>query len=280
MGKETGISWCDATWNVARGCSKKNNDCIFCYMMRDGERYGYDGKKVQRTKTVFNFPLKYKETKSNVWQGRPLIFTSSLTDFFHEDIDSFRNECWDIIRKCPHLIFQILTKRPERIKEHLPSDWGNGWDNVWLGVSAGNQKNYDTMIYAFNTVPSKVKFLSAEPLHGPILLHGEQCEWDFWSKVFNQVIIGGESGFGNKPKDPNVKYGYRECKLEWIESLVNQCKETNTPVFVKQLGTHLAKEMGLKSKTGADIAEFPSHIAYQQFPKISNKEIEVSKSTL
>jgi len=189
MGKETGISWTDATYNVARGCSKVNNDCLFCYMMRDGDRYGYDGNVVKRTKTVFNMPLHYKETKSKAWNGRPLIFTSSLTDVFHPQIDSFRNEVWDIIRKCPHLIFQILTKRPERITEHLPKDWNDGWDNVWLGVSAGNQPNYDKMIYAFNTVKSKTKFLSLEPMNGEVLLHGTQDQWDFWHKVFDWIIV-------------------------------------------------------------------------------------------
>ena len=93
------------------------------------EKYGYDAKAVIRTKTVFNMPLKLKEPS--------LIFTSSLTDFFHEEIDSYRDEAWEIIRKCPQHTFQILTKRPERINEHLPKDWGQrdgiimcGWEQV------------------------------------------------------------------------------------------------------------------------------------------------------
>lgn len=266
MGNSTGISWTDATWNVARGCNKVNNDCLFCYMMRDGDRYGYDGGVVSRTKSVFNMPLKYKETKSKCRNGNPLIFTSSLTDVFHPGIDGFRNEIWDIIRKCPHLTFQILTKRPERINDHLPPDWGDGWENVWLGVSAGNQTNYNKMIYAFSNVKSKTKFLSAEPLNGKIMLHGELDQWSFWRSVFDWVIVGAESGFGIVPNDPNFKWRYRECDLTWIESIVSQCKEHEIPVFVKQLGSHLSKTMKLNNRTGSDINEFPVHLQYQQFP--------------
>jgi protein gp37 len=114
--QNTNIQWTDNTWNIARGCTKVDEDCKYCYMYRDSmENTRYNPLDVVRTKTVFNFPLKYKETMSSVWPGRPLIFTSSLTDVFHPAIDGYRNEMWDIIRQCPHLIFQILTKRPERM---------------------------------------------------------------------------------------------------------------------------------------------------------------------
>ena len=89
---------------------------------------------------------------------------------FHKDIDSFRDEMWDIIRKCPHLTFQILTKRPERILKHLPKDWGSGWDNVWLGTTVGLQKNMQRA-WDLLKVPSKKYFLSIEPLIGEVDLH-------------------------------------------------------------------------------------------------------------
>ena len=101
------------TWNIARGCSIVSEGCAFCYMMRDSlDGTRYNPTEVTKTKTVFNLPLTIKEP------GRR-VFTSSLTDFFHEDCDSFRLEAFDIIRRCPHLTFQILTKRPERIIEAL-----------------------------------------------------------------------------------------------------------------------------------------------------------------
>jgi len=118
MAENSQIQWTDATWNIAVGCSKVDADCKYCYMYRQSlNNTRYDPFNIRRTKDVFTMPLRYKETQSKVWAGRPLIFTCSLTDFFHEGIDSFRNEAWDIIRKCPHLIFQILTKRPGHIAQ-------------------------------------------------------------------------------------------------------------------------------------------------------------------
>lgn len=279
MGKESEIQWTDATWNVARGCTKVDGDCKYCYMYRqslNATRYTPD--QVVKTKSVFTLPLHYKETVSKAWAGRPLIFTSSLTDFFHEDIDSFREECWDIIRNCPHLIFQILTKRPERIKDHLPADWGEGWDNVWLGTSIGSTAGIPRL-FDLQQITAKTKFLSLEPLYEkldimypseylmptyccsgrdcgcmgmpiePPLLYGIQ-----W------VIVGGESG------NDNGKYKYRECKLEWIERIVADCKSLHIPVFVKQMGTYLAKEMGMSDRHGGNIDEFPESVQFREFP--------------
>src|SRR4051812_32855469 len=116
MSEKSAIQWTDATWNIARGCTKVDEDCKYCYMYRDSfDSSRYNPLEVIRTKTVFNLPLKLKEPSK--------IFTCSLTDFFHESIDSYRNEAWDIIRKCPQHTFQILTKRPERIIDHLPEYW-------------------------------------------------------------------------------------------------------------------------------------------------------------
>lgn len=243
--ENSAIQWTDHTWNIARGCTKVDADCKFCYMMRDGDRYKYDGKVVVRTKTVFKMPLRLKEPSR--------IFTCSLTDFFHEDIDAYRDEAWDIIRKCPQHTFQILTKRPERIKDHLPSDWGAGWKNVWLGTSIGAISGMDRFISLGNVV-AKTRFLSLEPLHQSLRFGASSIRFDW-------VIVGGESG------NETGKWRYRPCKLEWIEVIVDQCLRNNVPVFVKQLGTHLAKEMGLKDRHGGDINEWPEHLRIRQFPK-------------
>lgn len=266
MAEKSKIQWTDATWNIARGCTKVDEDCKFCYMYRDGERYNYDAKSVIKTKTVFNLPLKHKQTISDVWGGKPLIFTSSLTDVFHEDIDPFRNEVWDIIRKCPHLIFQILTKRPERIKDHLPADWGEGWDNVWLGTSVGSDKSTHRMV-ELAKIECKIKFLSLEPLHSEIDLNSVTTHIKFLNEdfyvlpAFDWVIVGGESG------NETGKYQYRRCKLEWIEDIIKSCKEAKVPVFVKQLGTHLSKELKLKDRHGGDMEEWPEHLQIREFPK-------------
>lgn len=265
MGKSN-IQWTDFSWNIARGCTKVDSDCKFCYMYRDSmNNTRYNPLNVVRTKTVFNLPLKIKEPSK--------IFTCSLTDFFHEEIDSYRNEAWDIIRKCPQHTFQILTKRPERIKTHLPEDWGTGWNNVWLGTSVGSEdskKRIRDLIEVRGIC--KTLFLSLEPLHAEVDL----SEYYFPTRLIRSiseenrtklshlvdwVIVGGESG------NENGKYKYRPCELSWIKKIVDDCSETKTPVFVKQLGTYLSKELKLKNRHGGDINEFPDYLKLRQFPK-------------
>lgn len=268
MSEKSNIQWCDATWNVARGCKKVDEDCKFCYMYRDSfDATRYNPLDVVRTKTVFTAPLKYKVKESLCWGGRPLVFTCSLTDFFIEDIDPYRDEAWDIIRKCPHLIFQILTKRPERITDHLPADWGDGWDNVWLGTSIGSSKSMERL-HALSKVKCKTRFLSLEPLWGEVDLPwgngvpiGMDDEFElWWSDIIHWVIVGGESG------NETGKYRYRPCELSWIESVVNKCKNEKVPVFVKQMGTHLSKELGMTDRHGGNINEFPEHLQVREFP--------------
>jgi protein gp37 len=257
MAEISQIQWCDGTWNIARGCTKVDADCKYCYMYRqslNATRYKPD--QVTKTKTVFTLPLHYKEIKSSCWDGKPLIFTSSLTDFFHEDIDSFRNEAWDIIRRCPHLIFQILTKRPERITECLPDDWGEGYDNVWLGTSVGSRKG-QIRITELCLIPTKVRFLSLEPLYELISI----AEYLTTGKI-HWVIVGGESG------NDNGKYRYRKCNTDWIEIIVNHCQNANVPVFVKQVGTYLSKKLKMKDRHGGDFNEFPEQLKKRQFPII------------
>lgn len=264
MGVQSNIQWTDATWNVAVGCRKVDADCKFCYMYRDSMRgTRYNPREIRRTKTVFDLPLKLKEPSR--------IFTSSLTDFFIEEVDEYRNECWDIIRQCPQHTFQILTKRPERIVDHLPQDWGDGWNNVWLGVSAGSESakarvgNFCSTTYHTGRFKNNIKFLSIEPLYQDfhLIWYGPPGH-KFWYSEIDWVIIGGESGNDTGP------YHYRPCKIEWIEKIISDCREIGVPVFVKQLGTHLAKQMKLKDRHGGDIDEWPEHLRIREFPKPNN----------
>lgn len=272
VAKSTQIQWTDATWNIARGCSKVDEDCKFCYMFRDSmDKTRYDPAKVVRTKTVFDLPRRLKLEHSSAWAGRPLIFTSSLTDFFHPEIDEFRQEAWDIIRDHPQYIFQILTKRPERIKDHLPADWGDGWNNVWLGTSIGSQKGADARYYHLITNPAKVHFLSIEPLWDPIdfdkmpvptIIKDLPGRGAVISKLHyvNWVIIGGESG------NERGKYRYRPCSLNWIRKIMADCKHAGVPVFVKQMGTHLSKELQLSDRHGGVMEEWPEDLRVREFP--------------
>lgn len=276
MAYESKIQWTEGTWNPWHGCRKVSPGCKFCYMYRDKERYGHDPTIVLRSKGKFDAPLKWKDPK--------LIFTCSWSDWFIEEADEWRDEAWDIIRRTPQHTYQILTKRPERITKHLPADWGNGYENVWLGVSIESQDQSSRMSWLYD-IPAKVKFLSLEPLIGPINLYealtdyptyddpGRSGEPILWG--FNWVIIGGESG------NENGKYKYRSCKVEWIEDIIKQCQEkfTQVPVFVKQLGTHLAKELGLKDRHGGKMEEWPQHLQIREMPKLleNGKLIETTK---
>lgn len=266
MGKETAIGWTDATVNFWTGCHKVSMACKYCYMYRDKERWAVDPKIVMRTNDkTFKQALHWKEPKK--------IFTCSWSDFFIEEADKWRDEAWDIIKRTPQHQWQILTKRPERIKQCLPKDWGEkGYPNVWLGVSIENNAVAYDRLWRLIEIPAAIKFVSAEPLLERVDLLLDKClTGNAIEHGIDWVIVGGESGHGKVPEDKNVKYRYRKTEIEWIEDVVAQCVLSGVPCFVKQLGTHLAKEMKLNDKTGSDINEFPVHLKHQQFPSLVSR---------
>lgn len=255
MAIKSNIQWTDATWNIARGCTKVDEDCKFCYMYRESmDAKRYNPLTVVRTKTVFNLPLTIKEPSK--------IFTCSLTDFFHEGCDSFRQEAWDIIRKCPLHTFQILTKRPERIIDNLPEYWEEIRERVWLGTSIGSDKGMQRLRDLVAPIQPGIKFLSLEPMHGEINIPFAEIV-DMGHNVadlIDWVIVGGESG------NETGKYRYRPCELEWIEKVVADCKAFGVPVFVKQMGTYLSKQLKMSDRHGGNIDEFPKHLQVREFP--------------
>jgi len=246
MSEKSKIQWTDATWNIARGCTKVDEDCKYCYMYRESmDSTRYNPLQVVKTKTVFNLPLRIKEPSK--------IFTCSLTDFYHEGCDSFRDEAYAIIRRCPQHTFQILTKRPERIEANTPPDLLQA-DNIWFGTSAGSDKGKQR-IHDLLKVNCRIKFVSFEPLHDRVCMNLDISDL----VKINWAIIGGESG------NENGKYRYRPCKIEWIEELVKDLTPT-TAIFVKQMGTHLAKELKMTDRHGGNIDEFPKHLQIREFP--------------
>ena len=180
MGLQTGIEWTatilpdgtvlpGATWNPWTGCTKVSEACAHCYMFTDMKRYGKDGSIVNRSKPpTFNLPLKKKRDGSFAIPPGSKVFTCSWSDWFHVKADPWRAEAWEIIRQRPDVIFQIVTKRTERIAECLPSGWGSGWPNVWLIATVENQEWADVRIPQLLSVPAVVHGLSCEPLLGPI----------------------------------------------------------------------------------------------------------------
>lgn len=212
MSERTSIAWTDATWNPWYGCTKVSAGCDNCYMFREMRQYGRDPEKVTRSKTKFADPLKWKEPKR--------VFTCSWSDWFHKDADAWRDEAWAIIKATPQHTYQILTKRPGRILRHLPADWGEGYANVWLGVSVESQEQV-FRAGQLASVPASVRFVSAEPLLGPLDLD-HYLDLD----LVNWVIVGGESG-------PNGVR--REMDLQWARELRAACGFAGVAFFFKQI---------------------------------------------
>lgn len=236
MAKDSGITWTDNTWNPWQGCHKVSPGCANCYMFREKNRYGQDPATVIRSKpATFNSPLKWKEPAK--------VFVCSWSDFFIEEADPWRDEAWETIRNTPHLTYQILTKRPENIAGRLPEGWP--FKNVWLGVTAENQEQADRRIPILLSTPAALRFVSVEPMVGPVDLGHDLCR--AWSdggltmgRYLDWVICGGESG-------PEA----REMLPEWALLLKRQCADTNTPFFMKQMSA------------GAPI---PEELQGQEFP--------------
>jgi len=206
MGRVSAIEWTEATWNPWHGCEKVSPGCAHCYMYREKRQYGQDPTSVVRGKTTFQAPLRWKNPK--------LVFTCSWSDFFIEEADAWREETWEIIRKAPQHVFQILTKRPERISANLPSGWP--WPNVWLGVSVENPRFY-WRIETLRTIPSSVRFLSLEPLLAQMPnLPLAGVSW---------VIVGGESGPRCRPMEAS-----------WVTEIRDRCVAEAIPFFFKQWG--------------------------------------------
>lgn len=222
MSITTGIEWCDATWNPWMGCARVSPGCAHCYMFTEQRRYGHDPEVVRRSKTLFHAPLRWTEPR--------LVFTCSWSDWFIPKADEWRDEAWDVIRQTPHLTYQILTKRPELIPGRLPADWGAGWPNVWLGTSVENRR-FVERAEILTEIPAAVRFLSCEPLLGPVDL--DHVIW--WEGPLGNrhlggiqwVIAGGESGPRARP-----------CETDWLRSLRDQCQAAGVPFFLKQLGGH------------------------------------------
>lgn len=227
MGVTSKIEWTDATWNPWMGCHKVSQGCKNCYMYREQTQYGNDPSLIRRSKTTFTAPLKWSEPKR--------VFTCSWSDFFIEEADEWRGEAWDIIRQTPYHTYQILTKRPENIVARLPLDWNIGWPNVWLGVSAEDQDNADQRIPYLLRIPAAIRFVSCEPLLGPINLSKtllSETSNDSFNALFPRltyqldwVIVGGESG----PKS-------RAMHPDWARVIRDQCQDSLIPFFFKQWG--------------------------------------------
>lgn len=214
MADHSHIEWTDATWNPVTGCTKISPGCQFCYAERLSKRL----KAMGNPNYANGFELTVQEHMLEVplrWKQPRTIFVNSMSDLFHKDIDlDYIQRVFDVMRRASQHRFQVLTKRADRLAEiamELP--WP---ENVWMGVSVESEK-YIPRIVDLQTVPAAVRFLSLEPLLGP--LSGLPLKGIDW------VIVGGESGPGARPMDK-----------AWVLEIQRQCKTAKVPFFFKQWG--------------------------------------------
>jgi len=220
--KDTTISWTDATFNIAWGCRKVSPGCAHCYAERLSARYGFGvwgprGPRRTFGEAHWNEPLRWNAEAASQGERRR-VFASSMCDVFedHPTIDAERTKLWPLIDATPSLDWQILTKRPERIRPSLPRDWGEqGRPNVWLGVSIESAE-YVRRADVLRTIPAVVRFVSYEPALGPLadalVLSG--LDW---------VIYGGESGAR-----------HRAHEVQWARDLRDKCRRAGVAFFYKQ----------------------------------------------
>lgn len=234
MASQSSIEWTDATWNPVTGCSKVSAGCKFCYAERlairlqaMGQPRYVDGFAVTLHPDLLDVPRR--------WRAPRLVFVNSMSDLFHEEVPlPFIRQVFQTMAECPQHVFQILTKRSKRLKESAPLfPWP---ENVWMGVSVEDSRVL-SRINDLLHVPAAVRFLSCEPLIGPLdALPLEGIDW---------VIVGGESGPGAGPMLP-----------EWVLSVLRQCRSHGVPFFFKQWGGARKKVTG-RTLNGRTYDEMP-----------------------
>ncbi len=214
MSQNSSIEWTDSTWNPVTGCDKVSQGCENCYAERMARRLKAMGNL--RYSNGFSVTLHHDLISAPLqWKKPRLIFVNSMSDLFHKSVPfEFIQSVFSTMVEAHHHIFQILTKRSARLLElssELP--WSS---NIWMGVSVEND---DTLfrIDHLRDVPAYVRFLSCEPLIGPLqYLNLDRIDW---------VIVGGESGHGARP-----------MKKQWVEDIRLQCEKRNVAFFFKQWG--------------------------------------------
>lgn len=236
------IEWTELTWNPTTGCTKISSGCKFCYaeiMTRrlkamGQEKYKEGFKKVRIHEDTLRIPYTWKKSK--------VVFVNSMSDLFHKDVPlEFIQKVFQVMKDNGQHVFQVLTKRADRLAEisHL-LPWAH---NIWMGVSVEDDRVLDRIDFLRQT-GAKVKFLSCEPLIGPLPnMNLDGIDW---------VIVGGESGHKPRPMDP-----------EWVLDIQEQCQVAKVAFFFKQWGGKNKKKAG-RELNGQTFDEMPE-VELQKF---------------
>ena len=239
MGDKTGIAWTDATWSPVTGCAQVSRGCANCYSKRMFPfAYGKDRdfNDVQCHRERLDQPVRWKKPR--------MVFVCSMGDLFHEDVPNTFLDCvFEMMKRAPQHIFQVLTKRPQRMAEYLALYDEGDMPHVWVGVSVEDQRSVDERIPILLQVPAAVKWVSAEPLLDRLDIY------DHWHKL-DWVVCGGESGARARP-----------MVIGWARWLMEQCRYYHIPFFMKQLSQADAP------KTFRDFESFPKDLQVREYPK-------------
>ena len=211
-----------AMWNPWRGCKKCSDGCLHCYIHKGDAKRGVDTNEIVKTKDFAKPTVRMKNGSYKMKPG--IVYTCFSTDFLIEEADSWRTECWEMIKERQDCTFLFLTKRIERFMECIPEDWNDGYDNVVVCCTIENQKNADKKLAVFQTLPIKHKCITAQPLIGSI-------DIERFLEGIELVVVGGESDYYARPLDYN-----------WVLNIREQCIRKNVAFEFRQCGTYFIKD--------------------------------------
>ena len=225
MSDKSAIEWTDATWNPVTGCTKISPGCAHCYAETITLRFKRGGPFLPGKTTIRIHPDRLDDPGK--WRAPRRVFVNSMSDLFHEEVPfEYVQQVFERMRSYDSHIYQVLTKRPERMLEYV--EWSNeAWpDHVWAGTSVENQHWADRRIPFLQQVPARIRFLSVEPLLKAVDLRP-------YLLALQWVIVGGESG----PK-------YRPMDEDWALRIRDDCVKAGVPFFFKQWGGRTSKAGG------------------------------------
>jgi protein gp37 len=253
VSQKSDIEWTDATWNPVAGCSKVSPGCAHCYAERLSLRFGHSktpwtpanaSENVVLHEPRLLIPLSWREPK--------MIFVNSMSDLFHELVpDEFIARVFETMKRADHHTYQVLTKRPERMRDWFRTDLGRPWAgepmrHLWLGTSI-ELNRWVHRADALRETPAAIRFISAEPLLGPLD--------DLDLRGIDWLIVGGESGSNHRPMD-----------LDWARDIRDRCQAAGTSFFFKQLGTTLAKAANSRDRKGVHPDDWPADLRLREMP--------------
>lgn len=212
-----------AMWSPWRGCHRYSEGCRYCYIHQSDKKRGIDTNQIVRTKG-FSAPVERSKGGEYIMKPGQTVYLCFQSDFLLPKADAWREECWSIMRKRPDLHFLFLTKRITRFLECLPADWGEGYENVTVGLTIENQKRADLRLALFCSLPIKHKNVIAQPLL-------EQIDIERYLNGIELVVVGGEAGRNARPLNFN-----------WVLNLRQQCLKAGTHFEFRQLGTNFIKD--------------------------------------